>query len=224
MKPQTLLSLLLLTAFLASPAALAQEGRKGASGGKGKPAAGKLYRWTDAQGKVHYTDTLPPEALEQGRTEYSRKGSLLNQVERPPTAEEKALEEQQSLEKQRLAEEDQARARDQLAFKAAYPTTEAIEREFAQRRATLEGQITALQAMVTEHRKNLLSQLQIAANAELQGKSVAPKITDNIQQLAKQVRQSAAQIQSVEDQIKGLEDRKKEVVTQWQALQVPTSP
>jgi hypothetical protein len=58
---------------------------------KGGP---KLYRWVDKDGKVHYDDALPPEAVNQARTEFSAKtGSVAGQVERALTPEERAAQE-----------------------------------------------------------------------------------------------------------------------------------
>ena len=51
----------------------------------------KLYRWVDKQGKVHYDDALPPEAVNQARGEYDPKtGNRLGTVARALTAEERA--------------------------------------------------------------------------------------------------------------------------------------
>ena len=219
------LALLLIASLLTGGAAHAQNDRKERAGSsKAKPSAGKLYRWTDAQGKVHYTDTLPPEALEQGRTEYSRKGSLLNQVQRAPTAEEKALREQELQQAQADAEEEKIKARDQLAFQAAYPSEEAIARDFQQRKQTLEGQIKTQQVLMAEQRKSLLSQLEMASTAELMGKTVSPKMAANIQSMARQVRQHQATIRSLQEQILALEQQEKDVRAQWISLQSAAAP
>src|SRR5918993_1925594 len=51
----------------------------------------KLYRWVDKQGKVHYDDALPPEAVNEARGEYDPKtGNRLSTVARALTAEERA--------------------------------------------------------------------------------------------------------------------------------------
>lgn len=219
------LALLLIASLLAGAPVHAQDGRKERAGSsKAKTSAAKLYRWTDAQGKVHYTDTLPPEALEQGRTEYSRKGSLLNQVQRAPTAEEKALQEQQAQQAQAAAEQEKTKARDQLAFQAAYPSEEAIGRDFQQRKQTLEGQIKTQQVLMAEQRKSLLSQLEMASTAELMGKTVSPKMAANIQAMAQQVRQHEATIRNLREQILALGQQEKDVRAQWAALQQSPTP
>ena len=50
------------------------------------PAQAKLYKWVDAQGNVHYTDTLPPASASQGNAELSKGGRVVKKTE---SAEEK---------------------------------------------------------------------------------------------------------------------------------------
>ena len=51
----------------------------------------KLYRWVDKQGKVHYDQALPPEAVDQARREFNAKtGNATGSVDRALTPEERA--------------------------------------------------------------------------------------------------------------------------------------
>ena len=51
------LTLAVLATLLAAASAAAQ-----------KKDAPKLYRWVDKEGKVHFDQVLPPEAVQQART------------------------------------------------------------------------------------------------------------------------------------------------------------
>lgn len=81
--------------------------------------AGKLYKWTDENGNVYYSDKLPPETVEKEHHELNERGVTTKSVNREKTEEErqqetaaKALAE---AEKRRVAEEEaRVRARDQL--------------------------------------------------------------------------------------------------------------
>jgi hypothetical protein len=53
------------------------------------PAAAQLYKWTDANGKVHYTDSMPPEATDNARKEISPDGTVRKSVDRALTADER---------------------------------------------------------------------------------------------------------------------------------------
>jgi hypothetical protein len=51
-----------------------------------------LYRWVDSQGRVHYSDQLPPEAVPSAHSKIDKQGIVTEQVERAKTAEELAAE------------------------------------------------------------------------------------------------------------------------------------
>jgi hypothetical protein len=55
-------------------------------------AAGKLYRWVDERGEVHYSDRLPPEQVKQEHQEITEQGRLVEEVEKAKTAEQLAAE------------------------------------------------------------------------------------------------------------------------------------
>jgi len=68
-----------------------------------QPVAAKLYKWTDENGKTHYTDSLPPEQTTQPRSELNEEGIEVNKLDRAKTAEEIAQE--QELERLRVERE-----------------------------------------------------------------------------------------------------------------------
>ena len=71
----------------------------------------QLYRWVDEKGKVHYSDTVPPQANDAARAKLRPDGIVLERAERAPSAEERraAAERAEAMAKER-AEQD-ARAR-----------------------------------------------------------------------------------------------------------------
>jgi hypothetical protein len=81
--------------------------------------AGKLYKWTDENGTVHYSDKLPPETVEKAHQEINERGITTKQVNREKTEAEKqeaaAANAAAEAEKKRVAEaEAQQRARDEI--------------------------------------------------------------------------------------------------------------
>src|SRR6476619_7409283 len=88
MNGKTILAAALSVAILAA-SAQAQEHKSGP----------KLYRWVDKEGKVHYDDALPPEAVNQARTEFNAKsGQQTAQVGRALTEAELAQQAQAAAE------------------------------------------------------------------------------------------------------------------------------
>src|SRR5688572_13272381 len=92
------LSLAVIAALLAAGPADAQK----------RAPAKKLYRWIDKDGKVQFSDSLPPEAIDQARTELNNAGRVVADVDRAMTAEERAAAEQAAREAaERAAAEEQ---------------------------------------------------------------------------------------------------------------------
>ncbi|HEY3487749.1 MAG TPA: DUF4124 domain-containing protein [Gammaproteobacteria bacterium] len=86
----------------------------------GVPAwAGKLYKWTDADGIVHYSDKLPPDSVNKAHEEMNDRGLTTKSINREKTSaeqeQEAATQAAINAEKRRVAEaEAKAHARDEI--------------------------------------------------------------------------------------------------------------
>jgi hypothetical protein len=81
-------------------------------------AAGKLYKWVDENGEVHYSDKLPPADAMKQHKEINQQGITTKEVDRAKTEQERIQEkaEQAALEAERRKQaeiEAKQRARDQ---------------------------------------------------------------------------------------------------------------
>jgi hypothetical protein len=94
-------------------------------------AQGKLYKWTDASGKVHYTDKMPTEAAGRASEELNRQGTVVRRTDAPMSAEQRA---EQERERKRRAEEELA-AREQKRKDMALMNTYSTERDIDEARA-----------------------------------------------------------------------------------------
>lgn len=72
------------------------------------PVQAKMYKWVDAQGKVHYTDTPPPESASQGNAELSKSGNVVKKTESVEERQKRLAAEAEAAARKREAE-DQAR-------------------------------------------------------------------------------------------------------------------
>jgi hypothetical protein len=74
-------------------------------------AAQQLYRWVDEQGKVHYSDQMPPQAAESDRRVLDGEGRTREQARPGASAEarERALRERAEREAAQAEREEEAR-------------------------------------------------------------------------------------------------------------------
>jgi hypothetical protein len=91
----------------------------------------KLYKWTDSNGKVHYTDKLPTESAGRASEELNKHGTVMRKNAAPMTAEERAEVEQER--KRRL--EEAAAAKEQRRKDLALLNTYSTERDIEEARA-----------------------------------------------------------------------------------------
>jgi hypothetical protein len=88
------------------------------------PAHAKMYKWVDAQGNVHYTDTLPPAAASQGNAELSKTGNVVKKTESAEERQKRLAAEAAAAERKKIAAEQ---ARKDRALLATYTTEQEID-------------------------------------------------------------------------------------------------
>ena len=136
----------------------------------------KLYRWVDKDGKVHYDDALPPEAVNQARSEFSTSsGNKTGEIGRALTAEERAQIEAQAAsaaEQARLLEEHK---RQEEVMLATYTSENDLRRAYGDRLSLLKTTLESTDVSIKNVRENLAMMLQQASDTELGGR----KVTDD---------------------------------------------
>ena len=144
----------------------------------------KLYRWVDKDGKVQFSDTLPPEAVDQARTEINAdSGMTTGSVERALTDEERAeLEARQAAEALAAREAERLRQTEE-AMITSFQTEDDLRRSFEVRVSMLKQTLEAVEAGISSQRDSLASLLSNASDAELAGRPVNVKQAETIRQL-----------------------------------------
>ncbi len=90
-------------------------------------AQSETYKWVDEQGRVQYTDRLPPEAVNRGSVELSKQG-MTKKVVDPPMSERQQQAMEAVREKERQAERDVARQRrEETALLSSYSSESDID-------------------------------------------------------------------------------------------------
>jgi hypothetical protein len=170
MNGKTLLSVALCAAIVA-----------GAAHGQAKK---HLYRWVDKEGKVHYDDALPPEAVDQARKEFSAKnGAETGEVARALTPEERAqiaATAAAAADAEKVAAEQKHQEEVMLA---TYSNENDLRRAYGERLGLLKTTLESTDVSIKNVRENLAMMLQQASDTELAGRKVPPERLKAIQEL-----------------------------------------
>ena len=80
----------------------------------------QLYKWVDENGRVQYTDTMPPSAVDRARKELRSDGVVKRETERAATAEERRLASLKAVEDAKLKRAQDERERKDKALLSTY--------------------------------------------------------------------------------------------------------
>lgn len=167
-----MLSLAVMAAILVAGAAGAQDKAK------------KLYRWVDKDGKVQFSDALPPEAVDQARTEINaQSGMATGALERALTPEERAAKEALDSATATATKQAERIKQTEEAMIASFQNEAELTRSFKVRTELQQQTLDAIEAGIGSQRASLASLLADASEAELAGRPVNPKQATRIREL-----------------------------------------
>ena len=147
------------------------------------PGQKKLYKWTDSNGIVRYSDVLPAEAVKYERNVLNPHGDTIEKIDRAPTPEEYARLERrrkQEQEKKRLAAE-QAK-RDALLLRI-YHSEQAIIKIRDNQIATIDYNIRLEQETIKDYTAKINALLKSAAEYQRAKRKVPLTVTKKIDEL-----------------------------------------
>jgi valyl-tRNA synthetase len=134
--------------------------------------AGKVYKWVDKDGNVHYTNTPPPEAAQQDRTVLDEHGNVTETLRGVKTPEEIEAERQRQAEiasQEKLAQE--RAARDNMLLQT-YTAVEDMEMARDGRVNALEAQVKVVSGAISSLETQLAGLESRAATLREGGKPV----------------------------------------------------
>ncbi|MCU7905217.1 MAG: DUF4124 domain-containing protein [Candidatus Thiodiazotropha sp. (ex Epidulcina cf. delphinae)] len=143
--------------------------------------AGKLYKWVDDEGQIHYTQTLPPTDAHRARSHLDEHGITVRQVDAAKTPEQLRLEaEQERLrqEQQRLVEKQQAQ--DRVLLRTFRTEDDILMTRNGQLQA-VDTTIRVTQSNIKRLKSTLDAMQQDAAQLELSGRRVTKNMLRDIE-------------------------------------------
>lgn len=193
------------------------------AGALAQDAGPKLYRWVDKDGKVHFDDALPPEAVSQARDEFSpTTGYKVGSVPRALTDEERAKIAADQAAAAKVAEAAADQARVESVMLASYETEADLIRAYNARINLIKLTLRSTDASVKSLYNNLADLLEVSSEAELDHRKVFPIRVKTINSLHEElVRQQAFQV-SHEQELTTLTDEFQRMLARYRVLRAAT--
>lgn len=154
-------------------------------------AQAKLYKWVDEDGKVHYSDKVPPDQIKNAHQELNKHGVVTESIDRALTDEEREakaeeLKIQRELEKQQQLEAERVE-KERNALLKSYSNADQIRRLKNERVTALERNIQMAEENLVIQNKNLDDMLKRAADRERSGQTVSDGFLKQIEQVRTQI-------------------------------------
>jgi hypothetical protein len=142
--------------------------------------AAKMYKWTDENGTVHYSDKLPPDTVKKEHQELNSEGVTTKTVNREKTdaerREEAATNAAVEAEQKRVADEEaRLRARDELLL-----STFTTERDLLLAREDRLEAIDSIISLTTSNNTNLEQQVADTGKRIENLKKVNKEVPENL--------------------------------------------
>jgi hypothetical protein len=147
------------------------------------------FKWRDAQGNLHYSDTLPGDAARLGYEVVNPQGIVVRRVERAKTPAELAAAKRAAAAAQDQRDADAALARADAQLLGGYPEESDLRRAQQQKIEVLEQQITAAQVSLRNQEQSLAGLLGRAADSERTGKPLPAEQATELARMRHQVDQ-----------------------------------
>jgi hypothetical protein len=141
------------------------------------------YRWTDAQGALHFADAIPPEAARLGYEVVNSQGLVVKRVDRARTPEEIAAAKAEAERKAEAARVADEIARNDAQMLAAYPTEDDLRKALQAQIDLINQNIQATEIGIVSQEKSLAERLVHAAELERNGKPVPAGVQHQITSL-----------------------------------------
>lgn len=148
--------------------------------GANTTAAATHYRWTDAGGVVHFSDTIPSSALAGGYDIVNNNGLVIRHVARELTPAERKTAAAEAARVAAAKRVQQQQSMDDAQLLSAYPTEHDLAASQQAQLAQMRLDIGTLETNLHSQEGNLTDLLSHAADLEHAGKPVPADVTRRI--------------------------------------------
>jgi hypothetical protein len=190
-------------------------------------AAG-VYKWTDDQGIVHYSDQMPADAVNKGGTVFDKQGRQIKKIDATLTPAQVKAKEAEDERLRLLAKAQEDKSRRDLALMQSYTSEEEID--FARSRALLavESQLKSAETYIADltKRQQELRKDKLAYGTKPVPATLENELTGLDEELARQdkvLAQRRAEIASINAKYESDKQRWREIRTDPAKPPVPAA-
>lgn len=152
--------------------------------------AKKMYRWVDENGRVIFSDVVPPDQVQHKRETINENARVLDVVEKAKTPEELAkLKRLDALRKEQDKIIAKQAADDKLLL-STYRSIEDMQRALENKLALMDSEKRAIEGSRRRMEQQRLQQQQQAANLERNAQKVPDKLLKDIASTRQQIEQN----------------------------------
>jgi chromosome segregation ATPase len=145
-------------------------------------AAKQMYRWVDANGKVHYGDTIPPEYAKQGSAEMTKSGRVVKETPPAMTPEQiKARAEAEARDKEAKDKAEEQKRKDK-ALLASFTTVGELDLAEKRNLEALDVQIKSNELRIKSVQGRLDGYKSQEALMASRKRPIPPDLTSDIKQ------------------------------------------
>ncbi len=156
--------------------------------------AKKMYRWVDENGRVYFSDQVPPDQVKHERETLSEKNRVVDKLEKAKTPEELAQQKRLEVLRQEQEKVIAKQAASDKVLLATYRSLDDINRALANKLALMDSEKKGLEGNKQRLEQQLQKQQQQAATIERNGQKVSEKLLQDMAATRKQIDSSAQEL------------------------------
>lgn len=145
------------------------------------PSRAAMYKWVDEKGVVHYSDKMPPEAVDKASVQLNKEGVPIKKVDKALSPEQRRAIEQEEVRQRQIAKQQEEIARRDRALVASYTSEAEIDLARNRSMQTINNSIAS--SLAYTEQLNLRKAEAEAKKAQLQGKPLASTIDRELESI-----------------------------------------
>jgi len=181
-----------------------------------RDAHGATYKWVDEKGIIHYSDKMPPDAVNRAHVELDRQGRQVKKVDPAATPEELRARAANAEQRQQEAKEQEVVARRDRALLASYTREEDLDLARSRALTTIDAQMQSSRVYAAALSKR---QQELAEKKQGYGtKPVPPAVEREIESVDTELAKTNALIESKKQESLAVAAKYDTDKQRWRAL------